>query len=56
MAEQIQILQRRLEDRDFPGQKHLCRGHVVPTRYGLCVTCQWSLLFSLPSAYVLPYV
>ena len=32
MAEQIQILQRRLED-NFPRQKHLCRGDVVPTHY-----------------------
>ena len=55
MAEQIHILQRRLED-NFPGQKRLCRGDVAPTRYGLCVMFQWSLLSSLPSAYVLPYV
>ena len=55
MAEQIHILQRRLED-NFPGQKRLCLWDVAPTRYCLCVMFQWSLLSSLPSAYVLPYV
>ena len=55
MAEQIQILQRRLED-NFPRQKNLCRGDVVPTFTPLCVTFQWSFLSSLLSAYLLSYL